>query len=410
MALLLAATGMGLGACSDDEKTPEQVEDPITSKVQYYIEGIVSDGNAGVAGVTVSTEGYDAVTTNEKGVFQLIVNEASEYSVEFSKEGYLSMAATANLTGLDNRAVVAMTVSMSEKAEAVTVPADTNVIVEPEKVTEANNDEDISNIDGVGAYIPNEAVEGGTEVSMTSYTPESNITPTTEGNVSAAVSAVYVETSNGEITATEENPVILAVNNPTANTDTRFSSITVYKATTTATRATAREVLGEATYDAATNSYQLVLTSGTLEGAYEFHVNSVRTLGQKGTQVLNEGTVDNSGSYEAKDNIPLSYEARVGWSFNATIDSELAPLIKHAIEANEGSQSTFTVSRNVTTNLSGRSILYWKAVGTNQAITYTFQLNSGDYKVELTKYTGVSIEYKVIDANEHSGGTSGSGM
>lgn len=410
MALLLAATGMGLGACSDDEKTPEQVEDPITSKVQYYIEGIVSDGNAGVAGVTVSTEGYDAVTTNEKGVFQLIVNEASEYTVEFAKEGYLSMAATANLTGLDNRAVVAMTVSMSEKAEAVTVPADTNVIVEPEKVTEANNDEDISNIDGVGAYIPNEAVEGGTEVSMTSYTPESNITPTTEGNVSAAVSAVYVETSNGEITATEENPVILAVNNPTANTDTRFSSMTVYKATTTATRATAREVLGEATYDAATNSYQLVLTSGTLEGAYEFHVNSVRTLGQKGTQVLNEGTVDNSGSYEAKDNIPLSYEARVGWSFNATIDSELAPLIKHAIEANEGSQSTFTVSRNVTTNLSGRSILYWKAVGTNQAITYTFQLNSGDYKVELTKYTGVSIEYKVIDANEHSGGTSGSGM
>lgn len=410
MALLLAATGMGMGACSDDEKTPEQVEDPITSKVQYYIEGIVSDGNAGVAGVTVSTEGYDAVTTNENGVFQLIVNEASEYTVEFSKEGYLNMAATANLTGLDNRAVVAMTVSMSEKAEAVTVPADTNVIVEPEKVTEANNDEDISNIDGVGAYIPNEAVEGGTEVSMTSYTPESNITPTTEGNVSAAVSAVYVETSNGEITATEENPVILAVNNPTANTDTRFSSMTVYKATTTATRATAREVLGEATYDAATNSYQLVLTSGTLEGAYEFHVNSVRTLGQKGTQVLNEGTVDNSGSYEAKDNIPLSYEARVGWSFNATIDSELAPLIKHAIEANEGSQSTFTVSRNVTTNLSGRSILYWKAVGTNQAITYTFQLNSGDYKVELTKYTGVSIEYKVIDANEHSGGTSGSGM
>lgn len=410
MALLLAATGMGLGACSDDEKTPEQVEDPITSKVQYYIEGIVSDGNAGVAGVTVSTEGYDAVTTNENGVFQLIVNEASEYTVEFSKEGYLNMAATANLTGLDNRAVVAMTVSMSEKAEAVTVPADTNVIVEPEKVTEANNDGDLSDIEGVGAYIPNEAVEGGTEVSMTSYTPESNITPTTEGNVSAAVSAVYVETSNGEITATEENPVILAVNNPTANTDTRFSSMTVYKATTTATRATAREVLGEATYDAATNSYQLVLTSGTLEGAYEFHVNSVRTLGQKGTQVLNEGTVDNSGSYEAKDNIPLSYEARVGWSFNATIDSELAPLIKHAIEANEGSQSTFTVSRNVTTNLSGRSILYWKAVGTNQAITYTFQLNSGDYKVELTKYTGVSIEYKVIDANEHSGGTSGSGM
>lgn len=47
MAFLLAATGMGLGSCaiSDNEKTPEQVEDPILSKVQYYIEGKVSDGN-----------------------------------------------------------------------------------------------------------------------------------------------------------------------------------------------------------------------------------------------------------------------------------------------------------------------------------------------------------------------------
>lgn len=409
MALLLAAAGLGMGSCSDEEKTPEQVEDPIMSNVQYYIEGMVSDGNAGVAGVTVSTTGYDDVTTDANGVFQLIVKEAAEYTIGFAKDGYLNTSATANLKGQENRAVVALTVSMTQKAETVSVPADTNVIIEPGKVTEATGDEEVSSISEVGAYIPNEAVEGGTEVSMTSYVPESDVEATAQGEISSAVTAVYVETANGSITATEENPVILAVNNPTSN-DTRFANMTVYKVEAPATRAEEHQALGEAAYDATTNTYQLVLTSGNLEGSYEFHVSSTRTLGNETTEVLNEGTVDNSGSYEAQNNIPLTYEAKAGWSFNSTIDSELAPLIKNAIEANEGSESIFSISRDVTTSLSGKSILYWKAIGKSQTITYTFELNTGDYKVELTKYTGVSFEYKVIEANQHSGGTSGSDM
>lgn len=409
MALLLAAAGLGMGSCSDEEKTPEQVEDPIMSNVQYYIEGMVSDGNAGVAGVTVSTTGYDDVTTDANGVFQLIVKEAAEYTIGFAKDGYLNTSATANLKGQENRAVVALTVSMTQKAETVSVPADTNVIIEPGKVTEATGDEEVSSISEVGAYIPNEAVEGGTEVSMTSYVPESDVEATAQGEISSAVTAVYVETANGSITATEENPVILAVNNPTSN-DTRFANMTVYKVEAPATRAEEHQALGEAAYDATTNTYQQVLTSGNLEGSYEFHVSSTRTLGNETTEVLNEGTVDNSGSYEAQNNIPLTYEAKAGWSFNSTIDSELAPLIKNAIEANEGSESIFSISRDVTTSLSGKSILYWKAIGKSQTITYTFELNTGDYKVELTKYTGVSFEYKVIEANQHSGGTSGSDM
>ena len=412
MAFLLAATGMGLGSCaiSDNEKTPEQVEDPILSKVQYYIEGKVSDGNQGVAGVTVSTTGYDAVTTDNDGVFQLIVDEASEYTIGFAKEGYLNTSANANLTGLDNRAVVAMTISMSPKAEAVTVPAETNVIIEPGTLSEATDDNEISNISEVGAYVPNEAVEEGTNVSMTAYIPESSISQDTQGSVSSPVSAIYVETANGEITATPENPIILAVNNPSSNTATRFSKMTVYKSSAAATRADARQSLGDAQYDAATNSYKLELTSGKLEDAYEFHVSSTRTLGQEATEILKEGSVDNSGSYEAKTNIPLSYQAKAGWSYNTAVDTELAQLIKNAIEANEGSESTFSISRNTTTSVSGRSILYWKAIGKNQIITYTFQLTTGNYKVELTKYLGVDIEYKVVDANEHSGGSSTSGM
>lgn len=410
MALLLAATGTGLVSCSDDEKTPEQVEDPIQENVEYYIEGIVSNGETGVAGVTVSTTGYEAVTTDANGRFTLTVDKAQDMTVDFSKDGFMGASATARLNGLTNRSVVVLAVQMNELAEAVTVPADTDVIIEPGNVTETDNDGEISNISEVGAYIPNEAVEGGTEVSMTSYVPESTIEDPAETNISSPVMAVYVETANGEVVASEENPVILAVNNPAENGSTRFQKMTVYKAATPATRAEARQSLGEANYDAATNSYQLVLTEGKLEGSYEFHVSTVRTEGENGTDVLGEGTVDNSGSFEAKNNIPIAYQARVGWDYKTPVESELAGLIEHAIVSYEGSKSLFSIDYETTTNLSGKSILYWKALGRHHNVKYTFNLNSGDLTVELTKYDGVDVTYTVVDANGHSGGTSTSNM
>lgn len=52
MALLLMATGAGLSSCSvsDNEKAPEEVNDPIKDVVEYYIVGQVMENNQGLAG------------------------------------------------------------------------------------------------------------------------------------------------------------------------------------------------------------------------------------------------------------------------------------------------------------------------------------------------------------------------
>lgn len=66
MALLLIA-GACMSSCSvsDNEKSPEQVEDPIKDITEYYIVGQVKEGDNALSGVTVSTSGLDAVTTDE---------------------------------------------------------------------------------------------------------------------------------------------------------------------------------------------------------------------------------------------------------------------------------------------------------------------------------------------------------
>lgn len=112
MALLLAAASAGMSSCSvsDNEKSPEQVEDPIKDAVEYYIVGKVTANNSALSGVTVSTSGLDAVTTDANGQFTLTVEEQKEYTLEFAKDGYLKASTIVKLSGLSNRSSVAVSV------------------------------------------------------------------------------------------------------------------------------------------------------------------------------------------------------------------------------------------------------------------------------------------------------------
>lgn len=61
------------------------------------------------------------------------------------------------------------------------------------------------------------------------------------------------------------------------------------------------------------------------------------------------------------------------------------------------------------TNVSGNSIMYWKAENKYNEVTYTFTLNNGTATAKLKKYTGVAFTYTNETANQHSGGTSSTG-
>lgn len=410
MALLLAAASAGMSSCSvsDNEKSPEQVEDPIKDAVEYYIVGKVTANNSALSGVTVSTSGLDAVTTDANGQFTLTVEEQKEYTLEFAKDGYLKASTIVKLSGLSNRSSVAVSVQMTQKAAEEDIPANQNVLVEANstnhttEVSNAANAGAVANITTVGAYIPQEAVGTGTKISMTQYVPEVTSTQVAQ-NSSAPVMAVYVETTGGDITATEANPVVLSVNNPTTD-GTHFESMEVYADATS--RASAN--LGTANYKAATQSYDLKLTSGTLSGSYEFRVSYTRTATAK-TSVIKEGKVDNSGNFEAKKDVTIAYSAQMGWTYTAAPTGGLANLMKNAIASQEGTEGTYTMNYEEVTNVSGNSIMYWKAENKYNEVTYTFTLNNGTATAKLKKYTGVAFTYTNETANQHSGGTSSTG-
>lgn len=410
MALLLAAASAGMSSCSvsDNEKSPEQVEDPIKDAVEYYIVGKVTANNSALSGVTVSTSGLDAVTTDANGQFTLTVEEQKEYTLEFAKDGYLKASTIVKLSGLSNRSSVAVSVQMTQKAAEKDIPANQNVLVKANSTnhtTEVSNAADadaIANIATVGAYIPKEAVGTGTKISMTQYVPEAASTVVAQSS-SAPVMAVYVETTGGEITAKTANPVVLSVKNPTTD-GTHFESMEVYADATS--RASAN--LGTANYNAATQSYDLKLTSGTLSGSYEFRVSYTRTATAK-TSVIKEGKVDNSGNFEAKKDVTIAYSAQMGWTYTAAPTGGLANLMKNAIASQEGTEGTYTMNYEEVTNVSGNSIMYWKAENKYNEVTYTFTLNNGTATAKLKKYTGVAFTYTNETANQHSGGTSSTG-
>lgn len=294
---------------------------------------------------------------------------------------------------------------MTQKAEAKEIPANKNVLVEPNKdVQEATNGAaSVEDIATVGAYIPKETIiEAGTKISMTQYVPEVTSTQVAQ-NSSAPVMAVYVETIGGDITATTDNPVVLSVKNPTTD-GTHFESMEVYADATS--RASAN--LGTANYNTETQSYDLKLTSGTLSGSYEFRVSYTRTATAK-TSVIKEGKVDNSGNFEAKKDVTIAYSAQMGWTYTAAPTGGLANLMKNAIASQEGTEGTYTMNYEEVTNVSGNSIMYWKAENKYNEVTYTFTLNNGTATAKLKKYTGVAFTYTNETANQHSGGTSSTG-
>lgn len=408
MALMLITAGAGMSACSssDEEKTAEQVTDPIQSNVEYYIEGQVTSGENGIAGVTVSTTGYDAVTTDENGRFILTVKEAKDYTLNFSKDGYLNKSTTASLSGLSNRSVKAVSLNLSQLEPTVAIATGSNYLVEPGAAKEVQNSGSMTEVSRVGIFIPKETISEAAEISMTAYIPETSTLASTQGQMSSPVMGIYFTATKGSITATEENPIILAVNNPSASTI--LTGMEIYQTAPVSGRADTDGYLGTATYDETSDSYQLKLTSGTLEGGYEFMIPTTRTVGAKQTEVVKEGTLDNSGNLTANKDVTINYTTQLGWEFKGEEASTLSSLLYNAILSHEGSEGMFDVTFDKKTQVSGESILYWKAVMNFNDVTYTFPTTEGNISATLTRYNGIDFTYTIEDGR-HSGGTSNSG-
>lgn len=396
-ALLLSATTLGMSSCSDDdeERTPEIVTDPIAENVTYYIVGRTMEGTTPLSGVTVSVDGQEAVETDNSGLFKISVNSKQTYTVKATKDNYLGMTATVSIpSNAENRSSVTADFVLTPKATTATLPANNEEAV----IDETGDVGTISNIEKAGIQVPANTVDTNTDVTVTPYVASNSET--------TSIMNLYIETSN-EVPA---NNITLAVEN--ASSQYYFTDVEVYKESD---MSRAESQLGEAEYKSDTQTYQYVMKDGTLEGDYSFRINAARQeSGEQNEPVADaENTVDNSGNFNAMNNVTINYSAPMGWEYVTAPESTvvgndpISEQINNAIIASEGPQGVYNVNFSEQTNISGNHILYWNVESTYTTVNYTFALNDGQsVTVTVKKYTGAKFDYRIEDADGHSGGSS----
>ena len=381
-ALLLSATTLSMTACSDDdeertpeivtdpERTPEIVTDPLAENVAYYIVGRTMEGTTPLSGVTVSVDGQESVETDNSGLFRISVNGKQTYTVKATKDNYLGMTATVSIpNNAENRSSVTANFVLTPKATTATLPANNNEAV----IDETGEVETIASIEEAGIQVPANKVETNTDVTVTPYLASNSAT--------TSIMNMYIETSS-EVQA---NAIKLAVRN--ASSQYNFTNVEVYKESD---MSRAEPPLGEAVYNAETQTYQYELQEGTLEGDYSFRIDAARQESGEQSEPIKdaENTVDNSGNFNAMNNVTINYSAPMGWEYvtapESTVGNDpICEQINNAIVASENVESTY------------------------KTINYTFNLNNGQtVTVTVKKYTGTKFDYQIEDANGHSGGGS----
>lgn len=402
MALLLAFTGAGFTSCAikDNEKNAEMVEDPIKATTEYYINGKVVDADgAALAGVAVTAGENLNVTTDANGVFSLAVTATGNYSVAASKDGYLKVSGEVAVPqNATNRSSYNTSFIMTKKVDAVSVAEDNNKNVVIATATNTNV-EDMANVtSGMAVEIP-AATENlaGSSISVTEYVPENSAEYAQ--NELIPVANIYIETSE-DINA---NGIKLAISNPAQDDANTFEEMVVYK--TSASRS------GENTYPATPegNKYVATLTGGNLAGDYSFRVkyNSSSTTGKETVS----GEKDNSGSMNAIRDYKISYNEKMGWEYTdqnafSGLNQETVKMMKNAIKACQGAEGVTTTSKSLTTNISGNHILYYTVDNNYTETTYKFVMKgSKNVTVKTKVYTGTKLNYQIVSADQHSGGT-----
>lgn len=393
---LAATLSVGFVGCSDDEPTPEIVENPF-EKGGYYITGFVTDGTKGLEGVTVKTDGVEAAT-DANGAYQLMVGKTGTYTVEFAKEGFVTVtSATVFASGAKANAVVVLNQDMTKANAAVKVGSEGMELLEESK--------EITTLS-----IPADALKEDTEISITEYTPGSG---QNKGQLSLSVLAC---TPDG---LTFEKPVTVSVKNATSS-DFYFADVMHL-----VERNGVWSEEGEAEYDAAKNAYVTELNhfSNHAFGPFcEFNTGQIRE------NVVATTVVDNLGKMNAVEQ-EITMKQRSGWEVSGSLESQLSSLfaganssdirnlaasVERSLSKLQGSVSTVresTVSMGKA-HVSGDTKMTVDFVETTRTSTVSFgvfyRLNYVKVSVEIVEYLGCTTRVSYEQGTSHPGHSGGS--
>ncbi len=425
--LLTCAAIFTLNSCSfgEDEKGNEIVDDPMKDTEVYYIDGIVYDTAAStdtqkavLAGVEVKI-GEETATTDNNGVFKFVVNSKKEYLLEFAKSGYIGVDATATIAAdAVNRSMVTLGIKMT--------PISTSASVTPLEGGEAKDRDDDEY--SVHIAVPPGAAPSEGSISVTPY----DVPVPASTNVKVGQETIVVPLKNLAITATHnEYQESLTVTIRNIGSDNAYfdpDEMEIWHnnqdATTRAASGWVQETstikFGNGNYDFQTNK---------LKSKYTLEIKTLKNSApEKNTEYnlvngKNEVKVDNSGNTNAIKNYVIKVEAKAGWEYTTSpaqalniagvTGDDAANMVKtinSVIEAQEGGfPGYYTVTHEMTANISGNHIMYYRNMAKFSEKTYTFDIVVKGNKntqavVKLKAYTGREDYYQNVDATQHSGG------
>jgi hypothetical protein len=400
--IMAAFVGLGITSCNKDDDDPEP--EIVTDKEVYYIVGeVVSNGNP-VEGVKVATGDKD-MTTGTDGVFKLEVEKKGDYTVAFSKSGYVSVNTYALIaSGAKNKASFAIKQELTKKKDPVKVTPD-----EEKDITDEEK--------GVTLHIPEGALKNATDIVMTPFTPgESKIA--TNGAVSASLISLYLEPDG----LTFEKPVELLLKNPMGDR-VAFDNMKHIVEKSDGKK----EEIGDIEYDKDKNCYKAMLT-GFSNHSLEITTNA--SSGGTGTEAIATEIIDNLG-YPAATSKSVSISQKYGWTMigdvksslksqypglqDATIEA-LASNITSAVSSLMGSaQGTGELSLTTPFNVSGDTKLTFEVQAQTETKKFSFPLIFADggsqrFEVSAKKYTGTEIKTTYQYGNTHTDHSGGSGQ
>lgn len=428
MGVLLAAISLTITGCHKDDKTPEQLPDPLETTNEYYLVGVISSADGAVKNAEVKISDAIKANTNEKGQYNLTLDKTGDYTVTVSASKLESFSTKVTIaSSAQNRSTLTLNVTLG-KAVEYTAP-ETAVSGQETKLTVP----DATEAGATEAIVtaPADGVEAGVKISAGAYEETKSFVSgsvtagTTEENIALSNIAVRTEPAN----APAKEDITITTPNPSADNTIHFDTdyMVAQKDASVSTRAW-EDMGASVTYN--DGNYQIVIPKGsTIAGRYATRIKVDKTTSREtaGEANLANGeetvTKDNSGNLAGIKDFEIKVAIKSGWEYTTSPadavkaavgveDAGLAAAIKKQIEATEGTPGIYTVERTLKTNISGNSILYYQNRAKFCTKTYTFKIvvkgnKNISVNVVLKCYTGSEERYTNQSADEHSGGGTG---
>lgn len=390
-AIAVALLGtLSFQSCKDDEVSPvpEEVVNPL-EETAYYISGVVKSEGSALSGVSVES-GSATATTDSNGAYELTLTSKSTATVDFSKDGYVSISATAVFpTDATNGAIVTLSQDLTVKAEAK--PASST---EDNTLTFESSEETSYAV----ISIPAAALTEGVEISATEIIPAQDA-------VAAEAIATALSSATEEAVAVTSTFVALYL---TPEGQEFEEEITISVPTTSADYFTNAnhvklvnnvwEVQGDAPFNAESQSYDLTLTGFSQHGVT---ADCNLTVGTSSSETLTTMTIDNIGNESSVADV-LSYSTKSGWEVSSTegvtdaLYSQMVSYVAGVMGSSEGTTSIAT-TRDVAVSGDQKMVI----TVTQEVVKYKFEFDTsnGTEILNVSSYGSVSTTVVTTDGD-----------